>query len=91
MPADSAAGSTHPELPCVLPALGVAPGGIVRDDHRLTRQIGEAAYEQKLQAILTPSATGVDNVVAIFPENLAGSVLETELIEEWTTTKDFSP
>jgi len=72
-----------------LAALGIAAADIVRDDHRLTRQIGEAVYEQRLQAILTPSATGVDNVLAIFPENLAGSVLETELIEVWATSQDL--
>ena len=72
-----------------LAALGIAAADVVRDDHRLTRQIGEAVYEQRLQAILTPSATGVDNVLAIFPENLAGSVLETELIEVWATSQDL--
>ena len=41
-------------------ALNLAAADLVRDDYQLTREIGEAAYEQQFQAVLTPSATGVD-------------------------------
>lgn len=72
-----------------LTVLNLGARDLVRDDHRLTRQIGEAAHQQRFQAILTPSATGVDNVLAVFPENLATSALEIEFIEEWATVTDL--
>jgi hypothetical protein len=36
-------------------------------------------------------ADGVDDVLAIFPENLAGAVLDAELIQQWTTIGDLTP
>ncbi len=74
----------------VLKVVGVAHEDLVGDDHQLTRQIGEAAYEHQFQAIITPSATGVDKVLAIFPENLAGVVLQAERTEDWSETQDLS-
>ncbi|MDE0232478.1 MAG: RES family NAD+ phosphorylase [bacterium] len=69
--------------------LGIEWQDLIPDEYRLTRAIGEAAYEQQFQAVLTPSATGVDNVVAVFPENLGGSVLRVQLVEVWKTSGDL--
>lgn len=66
-----------------LSMIGVDRDDLIRDDLTLTRQIGEAAYEHQFQAILAPSATGVDQVLAIFTENLDGAVLDPTLIGEW--------
>lgn len=66
-----------------LSKIGVSRDDLIRDDLTLTRQIGESAYEHQFQAILAPSATGVDQVLAIFTENLAGAVLDPTLIGEW--------
>ncbi|MYG94719.1 MAG: RES family NAD+ phosphorylase [Acidimicrobiia bacterium] len=66
-----------------LSKIGVDRDDLIRDDLTLTRQIGEAAHEHQFQAILAPSATGVDQVLAIFTENLAGAVLDPTLIGEW--------
>ena len=66
-----------------LSMIGIDRDDLIRDDQTLTRQIGEAAYEHQFQAILAPSATGVDQVLAIFTENLAGAVLDPTLIGEW--------
>lgn len=63
--------------------IGVERDDLIRDDLTLTRQIGEAAYEHQFQAVLAPSATGVDHVLAVFTENLAGAVLDSTLIGEW--------
>ena len=54
-----------------LEALVVDPADLVRDDLQLTNEIGEAAHEHGFQAIRSASATGVDDVLAIMPENLA--------------------
>ena len=72
-----------------LDALGLAPTDLIRDDHNYTQDIGEAAHEQGFQAIRSPSATGVDDVLAILPENLAGAVLRVELVREWRTLDDL--
>lgn len=76
--------------PTVLDALAVAPEDLVREDLRVTRDIGEAAHEHAFQAIRSPSATGVDEIVAVFPENLAGVTLEVELLGEWKTIADLT-
>ena len=70
-------------------ALGLDSADLVRDDHSDTREIGEAAHEHGFQAIRAPSVTGVDEILAIFPENLAGAVLRVELVREWRTIDDL--
>ena len=72
-----------------LQVLGVEPDELVRDDLQLTHEIGAAAHEHRFQAIRSASVTGVDDVVAILPENLAGAVLAVELVQEWTTAADL--
>ena len=56
-----------------LDALQIGARGLVREDLRFTQVIGEAAHENGFRAIRSHSATGVDDILAIFPENLAGS------------------
>lgn len=73
-----------------LEAIGIAPPDVVREDHRFTQEIGEAAHEHAFQAIRSPSATGVDHVLAIFPEKLAGTVLDVRLLGEWNTPDDLA-
>ena len=73
-----------------LDALGIAPLDLVRENHRFTQDIGEAAHENGFQAIRSPSATSVDHVLAVFPENLAGAVLRIELAEEWSSESDIT-
>ena len=72
-----------------LQVLGIEPEELVRDDLQLTHEIGGVAHEHRFQAIRSASVTGVDNVVAILPENLAGAVLAAELVQEWTTAADL--
>ncbi len=77
---------THRET---LEALEVDPADLIRDDLQFTREIGEAAHEHRFQAIRSASATGVDEVVGIMPENLAGAVLHAELVQEWRTASEL--
>lgn len=72
-----------------LHAVGVEPDELTRDDLQLTHEIGEAAHEHRFQAIRSASVTGVDDVVAILPENLVGAVMAAELVEEWRTVADL--
>jgi RES domain-containing protein len=73
----------------VLVELGFSIEDLVREDHQFTHEIGEAAHEHGFQAIRSASATGVDRVLAVLPERLAGAVLEVELVGEWTTAQDL--
>lgn len=73
-----------------LDALGITPSDLVREDHQFTQEIGEAANEHAFQAIRSPSATGVDNVLVIFPEQLAGAVLNVRLLGKWNTAEDLA-
>lgn len=73
----------------VLTELGLVAEDLVREDHQFTREIGEAAHEHGFQAIRSSSATGVDQVIAIFPERLAGAVLEANLLGEWHVPDDL--
>jgi SepF-like predicted cell division protein (DUF552 family) len=72
-----------------LEALDVDPADLIRDDRQLTCEIGEAAHEHSFQAIRSASVTGVDDVLGVMPENLAGAVLLAELIQEWRTASDL--
>lgn len=73
-----------------LRSAGLATADLVRPDHALTRQIGEAAHERGIQAIKSLSAAGVDAVLAVFPQNLGASTIEVELVEVWQTITDLS-
>jgi hypothetical protein len=73
-----------------LNTLGIAPPDLVQQDQRFTQEIGEAAHEHGFQAVRSPSATGVDHVLAVFPEKLAGAVLDVRLLGEWTTPDDLA-
>ncbi len=73
----------------VLASVGVAAPDLVRPDHAFTQQIGEAAHERGVQAVKAPSATGVDEILAIFPENLGGATLKVDLVEVWSLLRDL--
>lgn len=75
----------------VCSAAAVRPADLVRPGHGFTQQIGEAAHERGIQAIKSPSATGVDDVLALFPENLGSATLQLELVEVWESTHDVRP
>ena len=73
----------------VLDTLGVDAEYLVRPDHAFTQQIGEAAHERQFQAIRSPSATGIDQVLAVFPENLGATTLGVELVQVWESEQDL--
>lgn len=73
----------------VLDTLALAPTDLVRPESGFTQQIGEAAHEQNVQAIKSPSATGVDDVLAVFPENLGAVAMRVELLQIWETEHDL--
>ena len=75
--------------PDVLDHLDVNPADLTREGRELTHEIGEAAFGQGFQAVRSRSATGVDEVLAVFVERLAGAVMDVELVEEWADLPDL--
>lgn len=69
--------------------LGVTIQQVVGTDLRIPRQIGEGAYANGAQAVRAPSATGVDEVLAVFPEQLGASRLLPGLLERWDLIGDL--
>jgi RES domain-containing protein len=74
----------------VLGSLEVLAEDLVRPDHAFTRQLGEAAHERGVQAIRSRSATGVDEVLAVFSENLGAVTVQVELIQVWSSEEDLA-
>lgn len=62
---------------------------LILPDRRLTREIGAAAHSQRFQAVRSLSATGVDEILAVFPENLGSATLGTQLDNRWETLADL--
>jgi RES domain-containing protein len=69
--------------------LGVTTAQIIGTDLVISRQIGEAAHATGFQAIRAPSATGVDDVLASFPDLFGTSHLIPELEERWESIDDL--
>lgn len=70
--------------------LGISFNDVVSDDFEITQQLGEATHEHGFQAIRSPSATGVDIVIAVFPENLGSTLLDQTPVETWQAPGDLS-
>ncbi len=64
-------------------------GDLIRPDQGFTRKIGEAAYDLRFQAIRSPSATDVDEVLAVFPENLGSAPLTPRLVRVWANVSEL--
>lgn len=71
--------------------LGVATTQVVGTDLSIPRQIGEAAHATGAQGIRAHSATGVDEVLALFPELIGSGRLRPELVERWVALEDLNP
>jgi RES domain-containing protein len=69
--------------------LGVTTAQIIGTDLVPPRAIGEAAHATGFEAIRAPSATGVDDVLAVFPELLASGRLIPHLEDRWESIDDL--
>ncbi len=69
--------------------LGLEPAELVDHDRMLTHQIGEVAHQFGYQAIRNASAAGVDDVIAVFIENLRSGVLSPSEDEAWNDVADL--
>ena len=76
--------------PATCEHVGVTTRELTGDDLSRCREIGTQAHDSGDQAIRTPSATGVDNVLVVFPESLGASLLDLVPVEQWAGVEDLS-
>lgn len=69
--------------------LGIGAADLIGDDVGPTREIGVAAYGLSLQAVRSPSAAGVGDVLAVFPQHIGTSTFEPSLAEDWTSLEQL--
>lgn len=76
--------------PAALATIGIQPSQLVGSDWAACQRLGEDAHTAGFQAVRSPSATGVDEILAVFPELVgANGRLEPELLEVWTSLADL--
>lgn len=68
--------------------LGIPQSDLVGENHSATRDLGKMAYSLGIQAIRSPSATGRDDVIALFIENIGSGVINPEWAEVWAILDD---
>lgn len=71
-------------------AVGIGWDALTGRDWTACQDLGVVAHSLAAQAVLAPSATGVDDVLAVFMQHLGPGVLEPELVEEWHTLDDVT-
>jgi RES domain-containing protein len=69
--------------------LGLEPAHLVDEDRTMTQHLGAVAQHAGYQAVRSPSATGIDDVLAVFVDNLAEGRLEPRLSEHWESLADL--
>lgn len=69
--------------------LGTSLESLIEEDRTLTHEIGEVAHQFGYQAVLNASATGVDDVLAVFIENLRTGTVTPTLDSTWETLDDL--
>lgn len=69
--------------------LGITEQQVTGSDLSIPRQIGELAHATGSQAIRAPSSTGVDQIIAVFPESLGSGRLMPVLLERWESIVDL--
>lgn len=74
--------------PEALEALSVTRDELTADNQLRSRQIGTAASQLGIQALITPSAAGAGDIVAVYVDNLGTGKCEPRLVETWSVVKD---
>lgn len=75
----------------VLRTLGVSPDTLTGPGWSETQDLGRAAYDTGWEALLTHSATLVDQVLAVFPDNIGPGAVAAELVETWKRLRTDGP
>jgi len=76
-------------LDTVRQAVGVGSEVLAGPDWTVCQELGTTAHAVGAQAILSPSATGVDDVLAVFVQNIGLGTLTPTRVEEWHRPADL--
>jgi RES domain-containing protein len=68
---------------------GIGLDSVTGPDWTACQELGVVALALGIQAIECPSATGVDEVLAVFVQNLGAGRLEPQVAEEWRSVADL--
>lgn len=70
--------------------IGVQHSQLLSLDWAISQRIGKDALAAGFQAVRSPSATGFDDILAVFPELIGTSGrIEARLVEVWSTMEDI--
>ena len=58
-------------------------------DWAACQDLGATAHALGVQAVLSPSAAGVDDVLAVFVQHIGLGTVEPTLVEEWHVLADL--
>ena len=66
--------------------LAISHTDIVQRDWKMTQELGAMAHDEGLQGLLAPSATGVDDVIVVFIDQVEPGAVQPLEMEQWTST-----
>ncbi len=69
--------------------LSLEASELVEEDRTLTHHLGEVAHQFGYQAVRNASAAGVDDVIAVFIENLRSGILNPSEDSVWNKVADI--
>ena len=72
-------------------AVGVGLDSLIGPDWTVCNELGVTAHALGVQAIHSVSATGADDVLAVFVQNVGLGRLGPQLVETWRSLSDVSP
>lgn len=70
--------------------VGLSLGVLTGPDWQACQGLGVIVHALGINAIVSPSATGVDEVLAVFPQHLGLGTLYPRLTEEWHSLNDLA-
>lgn len=69
--------------------VGLSLDVLTGPDWAACQDLGTTAHALGIQAILSPSAAGVDDVLAVFAQHIGLGIVEPKLTEDWHTVGDL--
>ncbi|WP_208026748.1 RES family NAD+ phosphorylase [Rhabdothermincola sediminis] len=69
--------------------VGIGLDVLTGPDWATCQDLGATAHTLGIQAVLSPSAAGVDDVLAVFVQHIGLGTVEPTLVEEWRTIDDL--
>lgn len=75
--------------PAVRRGIGIDLDLLVAPEWTICQEIGTVFHALGAQGILSPSATGVGEVLALFIQNLGMGHVESSFVERWTSKADL--